>query len=169
MKPGPRDDFLLEQSTKDYDSGFCTPPLRWAELSRHVKGKPFRLIPRCVITQASGKKRVIDNADHGGQSELSSDANKLVLCSALRPAQHIAVAMRGLSPEEAARLLEEDQWEGGGEDWPDAQGLGTAGIPGIFWAVVRLASGSHELQPTEQVHRGSGETFGVHHGLDVLR
>ena len=114
MRPGPHDDFLLEQSTKDYDdydSGFCTPPLRWAELLRHVKGKPFRLIPRCVITQASGKKRVIDNADHGGQSELSSDANKLVVCSALRPAQHIAVTMR-------SRLLEEDQWEGGGEDWP---------------------------------------------------
>ena len=47
-----------------------------------VGTEPFRLIPRCVITQASGKQRVIDDAYVGLQSERSSDANKLVLCSA---------------------------------------------------------------------------------------
>ena len=57
---------------------------------------------------------------HGGQSELSSDANKVVLCSALRPAQHVSAAMRHLPPDEADLLLGTDQWEGGGEDWPDA-------------------------------------------------
>ncbi|CAE7218895.1 FCPB [Symbiodinium sp. CCMP2592] len=120
IRPGPHDDFLLEQSTKDFEAGFCSAPLSWSELLRHTKGKPIRLIPRCVISQASGKQRVIDNADHGGQSELSSDSNKLVLCSALRPAQHVSLAMRCASPAVARRLLEEDQWEGGGEDWPDA-------------------------------------------------
>ncbi|CAE7481450.1 unnamed protein product [Symbiodinium sp. CCMP2592] len=118
IRPGPHDDFLLEQSTKDFEAGFCSAPFSWSELLRHTKGKPIRLIPRCVISQASGKQRVIDNADHGGQSELSSDSNKLVLCSALRPAQHVSLAMP--SPAAARRLLEEDQWEGGGEDWPDA-------------------------------------------------
>ncbi|CAE7261262.1 FCPB [Symbiodinium sp. CCMP2592] len=73
IRPGPHDAFLLEQSTKDFEAGFCSAPL----LLRHTKGKPIRLIPRCVISQASGKQRVIDNADHGGQSELSSDSNKL--------------------------------------------------------------------------------------------
>ena len=52
----------------------------------------------CVIIQSSGKKRVIDDAAKGGQSALSSDANKLVLCSLLRPAQHIAAAMSFLTP-----------------------------------------------------------------------
>ena len=95
---------------------FCTKPLSM----RQVKGQPFRLIPRCVITQSSGKQGVIDNADHGSQSELSSDTNKLVPCSALRPAQHVSAAMLHLSPEEANLLLETDRWEGGGENWPDA-------------------------------------------------
>ncbi|CAE7438652.1 unnamed protein product [Symbiodinium necroappetens] len=69
------------QLRKDAASGFCTEPMRHAELLRVVTGLPFRLIPRCVITQSSGKQRVIDNADAGGQSALSSDPNKLVLCS----------------------------------------------------------------------------------------
>ena len=30
------------------------------ELVRAVRGEQFRLIPRCVITQSSGKQRVID-------------------------------------------------------------------------------------------------------------
>ena len=80
LKPGPYDDLLLEQSTKDAVAGFATVPLRWSQLVRHTKGAPIRLIPRCVITQSSGKKRVIDDAAKGGQSALCSDANKLVLC-----------------------------------------------------------------------------------------
>ena len=81
-----------------------------------VGTEPFRLIPRCVITQASGKQRVIDDAYVGLQSERSSDANKLVLCSALRPAQHLQYAY-AFGP-----LLNDsmEEWESGGEDWPDA-------------------------------------------------
>ena len=88
LRPGLHDDFLLSQSLVDADKGFGTYPMTWSELIRTTQGRPFRLIPRCVIVQPSGKKRIIDDAAVGGQSELSSDYNKLVLCSALRLAQH---------------------------------------------------------------------------------
>ena len=32
----------------------------------YTAGQEHRLIPRCVITQSSGKQRVIDNGDLGG-------------------------------------------------------------------------------------------------------
>ena len=51
-------------------------------------------------TPRSGKQRVIDNGDTGGQSERSSDANKLTLCSPLRPAQHISLVMHRWSEDE---------------------------------------------------------------------
>ena len=86
LKPGSHDDFLLEHSTNVAVAGFATEPLRWSQLVRYSKRAPIRLVPRCVTTQSSGKKRVIDDAAKGGQSALSSDANKLVLCSTLRPA-----------------------------------------------------------------------------------
>ena len=92
--------------------------MRHAQLLRATQGQPFRLIPRCVITQSSGKQRIIDNADVGGQSELSSDPNKLVLCSPIRPAQHVAVAMAHMG--ESDLVDAQETWEGGGEDWPDA-------------------------------------------------
>ena len=92
-RPSKDDDSLLEQSLKDAASGFCTQPLRDSELLRVAKGQPFLLIPRCVITQSSGKQRTIDNADSGGQSALSSDPNKPLLCSPLRPAQHAAAML----------------------------------------------------------------------------
>ena len=41
VRSGSTDSFVLEQSTKDHKEGFCT--------------------PRCVITQASGKQRLIDD------------------------------------------------------------------------------------------------------------
>lgn len=82
--------------------------------------EPFCLIPRHVITQSSGKQRMIDNADSGGQTERSSDANKLPLCSALRPAQHVALVMRQWSPEQLAEFQEGDSWESGPEDLPSA-------------------------------------------------
>ncbi|CAE7241467.1 FCPB [Symbiodinium natans] len=120
LRPGKDDAFLLAQSLKDAQNGFCSKPLQYPELLRAVKGEKFRLIPRCVITQSSGKQRVIDNADTGGQSELSSDPNKLVLCSPLRPAQHAAVLLRQLSTSEFEEAQRVDALEGGGEDWPDA-------------------------------------------------
>ena len=120
IKPGKDDAFLLSQSTTDAERGFCTQPLRRAELISRVKHQPHRLIPRCVITQSSGKQRIIDNADVGGQSDLSSDSNKLVLCSPLRPAQHIALVHSCCSPTTLAEARAGDAWESGGEDWPDA-------------------------------------------------
>ena len=86
------------------------------ELQRCLGTEPYRLIPRCVITQSSGKQRVIDDAYVGLQSERSSDANKLTLCSALRPAQHLQYAYAYGQP----LLWEAEGWESGGEDWPDA-------------------------------------------------
>ena len=120
LRPGKDDTFLLEQSQKDADRGFCTAPMSLSELQRELKGQEFRLIPRCVITQSSGKQRVIDNADTGGQSLRSSDANKLVLCSPLRPAQHIAAVMQRMDERQLRSAREGDSWESGGEDWPDA-------------------------------------------------
>eukprot|EP00438_Fugacium_kawagutii_P003624 Skav224194 [mRNA] locus=scaffold939:277414:285540:+ [translate_table: standard] len=120
LKPGKDDRFLLEQSLDDASKGFCTQPLSASELQRLLKGAPYRLIPRHVITQSSGKQRVIDDGHPGGQSERSSDANKLTLCSALRPAQHIALAMRRWSPAQLALFQEGDSWETGQEDLPSA-------------------------------------------------
>ena len=120
LKPGLHDETLLEQSLKDADQGFCTPPLTSQELQRITKGRAFRLIPRCIIVQSSGKKRIIDNGDTGGQSALSSDHNKLVLCSPLRPAQHIAMVAASMTWEAWQVRLEHDHFESGGEDWPNA-------------------------------------------------
>ena len=120
LKPGKDDKFLLEQSTKDAACGFCTPPLTLPQLRSHLQGQPYRLIPRCVITQSSGKQRVIDNADVGGQTMRSADANKLVLCSPLTPAQHICQVLRSMSAHDLACARATDAWESGGEDWPDA-------------------------------------------------
>ena len=64
--PGKNDDFVLEQSQSDASKGFCTPPLTRRQILRILGGHTYRLIPRCVITQASGKQRVIDDAAGGG-------------------------------------------------------------------------------------------------------
>ena len=84
-----------------------------------LRGEPFRLIPRCVIAQSSGKKRIIDNGDTG-QSERSSDWNKLVLCSPLRPAQHIGAVASLLTDDQWHAQTSQDAWLSGGEDWPNA-------------------------------------------------
>ena len=120
LKPGLRDDFLLSQSVADAEAGFCTPPLTWSQLLRATQGKPIRLIPRCVIQQSSGKQRIIDNAHTGGQSAFSSESNRLVLCSALRPAQHASLAVSALGFDRAKEVFQRDSLEGGGEDWPNA-------------------------------------------------
>ncbi|CAE7039628.1 unnamed protein product [Symbiodinium sp. CCMP2592] len=113
LKPGKLDQVLLEQSTGDAQQGFCTPPLSFSALQREVRGLPFRVIPRCVITQGSGKHRIIDNAADGGQSAASSDSNKLVLCSPLRPAQHLRATIDQMSEEQLQEARES-------EDWPNA-------------------------------------------------
>ena len=60
------------------------------------------------------------NAESGGQSALSSDSNKLVLCSPLRVAQHIAVTMRQMELQALQLARSQDAWECGGGDWPNA-------------------------------------------------
>eukprot|EP00435_Cladocopium_sp_Y103_P036199 s845_g9.t1 len=87
MKPSPDDGVAVEAGVKDQDSGFCSPDFTWPSLQQ--ANRPFRLIRRFVINQASGKKRVIDDACSGGQSALSSDANVLRFCSAIQPCLHI--------------------------------------------------------------------------------
>lgn len=120
LRPGLHDDFLLSQSLVDADKGFGTYPMTWSELLRTTQGNSFRLIPRCVIVQPSGKKRIIDDAAVGGQSALSSDYNKLVLCSALRPAQHVAAIASWMTQSDWDHHMASDHFESGGEDWPDA-------------------------------------------------
>ena len=118
LRAGKDDEFLLQQSLEDAANGFCTAPLRRPDFLRFIGNKAHRLIPRCVITQSSGKQRVIDNGDTGGQSALSSDANKLTLCSPLRPAQHIRLAMHRWTEEEISDFFARDAWETGQEDLP---------------------------------------------------
>ena len=120
LRPGPNDEVALRQSSADADKGFCTHPMTRSEFLKDIQGKPHRLIPRCVITQSSGKKRIIDDAAVGGQSESSRDANKLVLCTPLRPAQHIQATLSCLSHPQLVAAQVSDSFESGGEDWPDA-------------------------------------------------
>ena len=68
LRAGKDDEFLLQQSVEDADNGFCTALLRRADLLRLIGNRAHRLIPRCVITQSSGKQRVIDNGDTGGHA-----------------------------------------------------------------------------------------------------
>ena len=105
---------------EDSKNGFCTPPLRRADILKLIGNKAHRLIPRSVITQSSGKQRVIDKGDTGGQSALSSDANRLTLCSPVRPAQHISLVMHRWSEEDVAEFCLNDAWETGQEDLPSA-------------------------------------------------
>ena len=91
----------------------------------HGQGPAFSAHPAGVITQSSGKQRIIDNADAGGQSALSSGSdpnspNRLVLCSPLRPAQRAAAMLDCLDEAGLAEARGDDAVEGGGEDWPDA-------------------------------------------------
>ena len=89
------------------------------ELHAYLDGRPHRLIRRFVITQASGKQRVIDDAAAGGQSDLSADANKLRLCSALQPVQHVGTLFRAIH-KDGGHFPTDEGISSGGEDWPDA-------------------------------------------------
>ena len=63
---------------------------------------------------AGGKQRIIDDAYRGGQSDL------LVLCNALRPAQHVVAVQRWHQEHAWESALAHDSFVGAGEDWPDA-------------------------------------------------
>ena len=114
VRPGSTDAFVLEQSTKDHKEGGANPPpMNLRQLKRCAKEDPDRHRPRCVITQASGKQRLIDDAARGGQSASSRDANKLVCAhrSALlptfkppRPAFRSAPGSNGQEPGTTGRM-----------------------------------------------------------------
>ena len=78
---------ILDAGDKDEAAGWCTAEMTLQQLQ--AMGQPFRLLKRFVITQASGKKRVIDDAASGGQSFFSQDSNQLQFCSAVQPCHHL--------------------------------------------------------------------------------
>ena len=67
LRAGKDDEVLLEQSEADAAAGFCTPPLTQQQLQAVLQQRPYRLIPRCMRVQSSGKKRIIDNAETAAQ------------------------------------------------------------------------------------------------------
>ena len=74
LRPDPLDTEIVKAGDKDESLGFCSEPFSWEHLLS--LDRPFRLIRRFCIQQGE-KCRVIDDANEGGQSALSSDANKL--------------------------------------------------------------------------------------------
>ena len=120
VRPTQHDVFLLETGKADAEAGFASKPMTKQELRSFVRGQPYRLIRRKVIVQPNGKKRAIDDADEGGQTLLSSDGNKLLLCSALRPVQHSRLICSKLELEGVQLATLQDDLESGGEDWPSA-------------------------------------------------
>ena len=105
IRPGPDDEFALSQSCVDADKGFCTYPLTRSELQRSLGGSAFRLIPRCVITQSSGKQRVIDDAFRGGQSETSRDCNDSLALHFPGPPLHSGEGLSGIWRGGLARCI----------------------------------------------------------------
>ena len=110
------DQVVWEAGDKDEEAGFCHPPVGWQELV----AAGFRLIRRFVVTQASGKKRVIDDALAGRQSEFSSDANKLQFCSAIQPCLHAQVFAAELARCGVSCNAWPDDLVSAGEDLPNA-------------------------------------------------
>ena len=119
MGPGANDEYIAEASLKDYERGWSSPPLTWDALRKQTRGRPINLIRRFAIDQPSGKKRIIDDAAEGGQSETSEDANKVQFCNATQPAKHVA-ALTEAAKECKLPGMENRPLESGGEDWPDA-------------------------------------------------
>ena len=119
MHPGKDDAIILEKSMVDAEKGFATYPMSHQELVKYLECKEFRLIRRFVITQSTGKQRIIDDAAAGGQSEASTDENILGFCNALQPAHHLAALASEL--EDTGTPWPKDEGvSSGGEDWPDA-------------------------------------------------
>ena len=114
----PEDMKVIHNAGKvDQQNQWCTPEFGWDELQAH--NRPFRLIKRFVITQASGKKRVIDDAASGGQSLLSQDGNKLQFCSALQPCAHVQTLAATTLYHFGAEAKLHEQVVTCGEDLPD--------------------------------------------------
>ncbi|CAE7449963.1 unnamed protein product, partial [Symbiodinium microadriaticum] len=118
LRPSEDDQVVWEAGEKDEKAGFCHPSVGWQELT--AAGRLFRVIRRFVVTQASGKKRVIDDALAGRQSEFSSDANKLQFCSAIQPCLHAQALAAELARQGKCCAEWPDTLATAGEDLPDA-------------------------------------------------
>ena len=157
MRPGADDDFITEKSEEDCSKGWSTPPMSWDELLSATQHRGCRLIRRFAITQSSGKKRVIDDAADGGQSETSEDANKLRLCNALQPAHHLTILRQELAKQRKS-LPDDELIHTGTEDWPDAYRL-TPMDPDDAEACVVTYWHAQRQEPVFQIY--SGMLFGL--------
>ena len=118
LRRGEHDAAIVQAGEDDQAKGFCDPPLTWAQLCQELPR--FRLIRRFCVQQPSGKLRVIDDAADGGQSALSSDANKLDLCTSIQPGLHVQLLWQAASSSShQSELLQAGIWSGG-EDLPNA-------------------------------------------------
>lgn len=100
--------------------GFASAGMSRSEFDRYRKGRPYKVLRRKVITQASGKNRGIDDTDESGHSALSSDGNKLLLCSAFRPVQHVRMVAEAARAQGQSVSSVADAFVSAGEDWPNA-------------------------------------------------
>ena len=117
LRPSEDDAVIHEAGAKDESHGWRSAPLSPAQLSQY---DGYRLIKRFVITQASGKKRVIDDAAAGGQSQLSADGNRLQFTTALQPCQHVKLLVDTLCQFGIVPNQHLDTISAIGEDLPDA-------------------------------------------------
>ena len=120
LKAGKDDAFLLQQSMEDARNGFLHTPSAASRVPQVHWQPGTPPYPALCHHPKFGKQRAIDNGDTGGQSDLSSDANKLTLCSPVRPAQHISLVMHRWSEGQVAEFCHHDAWETGQEDLPSA-------------------------------------------------
>ena len=132
LKPGHLDQEIVKAGEKDEHLGFCSAPFSWEDLLR--ADRPFRLIRRFCLQQGD-KCRVIDDAHVGGQSSLSSDANKLDLCAAIQPGLHIRLLFAALRSHYVPWDARFDPFESGGEDLPHAY-RSVPMIPDESWASI---------------------------------
>ena len=117
LRPSEDDAVIHEAGAKDEAQGWCSAPFSPSQLSQY---DGYRLIKRFVITQASGKKRVTDDAAGGGQSQLSADSNKLQFTTALQPCQHVKLLVHTLCQFGITPSQHPDTISTVGEDLPDA-------------------------------------------------
>ena len=118
IRPGVHDEVVAQAGRDDEQRGFCGPEMTLAQLQCLPR---YRTLRRFVIEQGNGKKRVIDHAFEGGQSQLSSDASKLDLCQGTQPATHVQLLSRALQEAGQEWFVEEGEAVlSGGEDLPHA-------------------------------------------------
>ena len=154
--PSEFDEEIVRAGNEDEAKGFCASPMSWDELCSLQR--PFRLIRRFCIRQPSGKLRVTDDASAGKQSELSSDSNKLDLCSALQPGLHAQLLWVAAQSCPDGGALLASGLESGGEDLPDAY-RHVPMKPDEAWAAVVSYFDPQRGAPSFRLYYG--ELFGL--------